>query len=430
MENVMADVFLSYSRRDQAFVRQLVAALETHGRAAWVDWEGIPLTADWWQEIRDGIEKADTFVFVTSPNSLQSPICQLELSHALRNNKRLVPLIIAPPDENSAFGVLAARNLDENTRARLEGRDIMALARDNWQAISRHNWVQFDSDAGFEQSFKALVAAIETDLDYVRQHTRLLVRAREWDNKGRNPAFLLHGVDLHLAESWLAAASGKEPQASPLHAAYIFASRANERRTQRFLLSGVSIAFVVALGLALFGFWQSQVAQANERSAVANQILANDNAGTATVAQGAALFSAATARSNAQLANDNAATAVANATRADSLRLAALGNGLLLSARGRAETAALLAIRSLRTMYSAEADSVLMQAYDELYTKRRFSSTGTGMALTSDESFVLTSQGLWNLSTGENRPVFPKDLSDVNKIAISPDGRYAATVSR
>ncbi len=71
----MADVFLSYSRRDQAFVRRLFAAFETQGWAVWVDWEGIPLTVDWWQEIRTGTEGADTFVFVTSPNSLESPIC-------------------------------------------------------------------------------------------------------------------------------------------------------------------------------------------------------------------------------------------------------------------------------------------------------------------------------------------------------------------
>jgi hypothetical protein len=52
----MADVFISYSRKDQAFVRRLFQALTEDRRGVWVDWEGIPVTADWWQEIRTGIE--------------------------------------------------------------------------------------------------------------------------------------------------------------------------------------------------------------------------------------------------------------------------------------------------------------------------------------------------------------------------------------
>ena len=37
----MADVFISYSRRDQAFVRRLHDALVAAGRETWVDWERL-----------------------------------------------------------------------------------------------------------------------------------------------------------------------------------------------------------------------------------------------------------------------------------------------------------------------------------------------------------------------------------------------------
>ena len=69
----MADVFLSYSRRDQAFVRRLHAALEAAGKDSWVDWEGIPPTAKWMDEVRAAIDQADAFVFVVSPDSAGSP---------------------------------------------------------------------------------------------------------------------------------------------------------------------------------------------------------------------------------------------------------------------------------------------------------------------------------------------------------------------
>jgi hypothetical protein len=54
----MADVFISYSRKDKDFVKALHAALVQQNRETWVDWEDIPLTADWWQEIQSGIETA------------------------------------------------------------------------------------------------------------------------------------------------------------------------------------------------------------------------------------------------------------------------------------------------------------------------------------------------------------------------------------
>ena len=47
----MADVFISYSRKDKEFVRSLHEALARHNRDTWVDWEDIPLTADWLKEI-------------------------------------------------------------------------------------------------------------------------------------------------------------------------------------------------------------------------------------------------------------------------------------------------------------------------------------------------------------------------------------------
>ncbi|MEM6714713.1 MAG: toll/interleukin-1 receptor domain-containing protein, partial [Cyanobacteria bacterium P01_C01_bin.147] len=65
-----ANVFISYSRRNKEFVQELHGALAATGREVWVDWENIPVAVDWWQEIQLGIELADTFVFVLSPDSV------------------------------------------------------------------------------------------------------------------------------------------------------------------------------------------------------------------------------------------------------------------------------------------------------------------------------------------------------------------------
>ena len=78
----MTDVFISYSRVDQVFVRQLHAALEAAGRGAWVDWEGIPPSAEWLVEIYAAIEAAGAFVFVISKHSVASAVCRQEIDHA------------------------------------------------------------------------------------------------------------------------------------------------------------------------------------------------------------------------------------------------------------------------------------------------------------------------------------------------------------
>ena len=90
-----ANVFISYSRRNKEFVQKLHGALEATGREVWVDWENIPFAVDWWQEIQLGIELADTFVFVLSPDSVASKVCRQEIDEAVKHNKRLVPVYLA-----------------------------------------------------------------------------------------------------------------------------------------------------------------------------------------------------------------------------------------------------------------------------------------------------------------------------------------------
>jgi hypothetical protein len=66
------DVFISYSRSDRDFVVSLNDGLQRRERDAWVDWEGIPPTAEWMAEIERAIASADNFVLVMSPASMSS----------------------------------------------------------------------------------------------------------------------------------------------------------------------------------------------------------------------------------------------------------------------------------------------------------------------------------------------------------------------
>ena len=212
----MADVFISYSRKDKDFVLDLQEALEERGRGTWVDWEDIPLTAKWLEEVYSGIESANTFAFVISPDSLVSEFCRRELDHAVKNNKRLAPIWRRDVDDESVPPDLAS-----------------------------HQYVYFRESDDFEKSFESLMKALDTDLEWVREHTRLLTRAKEWDKKrqekkGRDGSSLLRGKDLEAAEVWLGQAVEKKPKPTTLQGQYILASRQAATRSHRRMLGGVA----------------------------------------------------------------------------------------------------------------------------------------------------------------------------------------------
>src|SRR5688572_7120616 len=90
----MTSLFISYSRRDIEFARKLTDSLKGQKLDFWIDWEGIPPTVDWWKQIESGIERANIFVFLISPDSAKSKVCRLEIEHAVKNGKRLIPVVV------------------------------------------------------------------------------------------------------------------------------------------------------------------------------------------------------------------------------------------------------------------------------------------------------------------------------------------------
>jgi len=231
-QSLYHDLFISYSRKDRDFVRQLHRALSQQNLNVWVDWEDIPPTADWLNEIYRAIEAADTFLFVLSPDSVTSDVCGKEVEYAVSHQKRLVPVVRRDVEPKSAHPALAS-----------------------------HNWLFMRETDDFNNTFRMLIEAISTDLDYVRAHTRLLVRAREWESKGRNASFLLHGIDLREAENWQAAGASRKPQPTPLQAEYILASRKAASARQRLLLGALTVGLVIAIVLAVIAFTQAQIAE-------------------------------------------------------------------------------------------------------------------------------------------------------------------------
>ncbi len=227
----MADVFVSYSRKDIDFVRTLVGALVERGKEVWVDWEGIPPTVEFMEEIRAAVESADAFLFVLSPDSATSRVCNEELDGAVALNKRIIPVV---------------------------RRDVPEA--DVPEEVAGLNWIFCRESDDVGQQVGLLLEALDTDYDWVRAHTRLLVRASEWDRKGQESSLLLRGKDLVEAEEQVARPDRK-PEPTELQHSFVLASRRASARSQRLRLVAVTVALVVALILAGLALVQRQTAQ-------------------------------------------------------------------------------------------------------------------------------------------------------------------------
>jgi len=64
-----AKIFISYSRKDMAFADRLEAAPKARGFEPLIDRSEIYAFEDWWKRIEALIGKADTIVFILSPDA-------------------------------------------------------------------------------------------------------------------------------------------------------------------------------------------------------------------------------------------------------------------------------------------------------------------------------------------------------------------------
>jgi TIR domain len=137
-------VFISYSRKDLTFGQRIVAALESRALAPKIDTRDLPKPEDWRRELLGFIRDADAVVFIISPNSLLSPVCSWEVEQVARLNKRLAPIVLE-------------RVSDDRIP----------------EAIAKINYLFFDRPDDFEDQVDEFAQALQTDLIWLKEHTRL-----------------------------------------------------------------------------------------------------------------------------------------------------------------------------------------------------------------------------------------------------------------
>ena len=88
----MTQIFISYSRRDLAFVEQLAVDLQAAGLDVWYDLSGLKVGARWQKEITGAIRVSQYMIVVLSPESVVSKWVEREYLFANNLGIEIVPL--------------------------------------------------------------------------------------------------------------------------------------------------------------------------------------------------------------------------------------------------------------------------------------------------------------------------------------------------
>ena len=235
------DAFISYGRADSlAFGRKLYEQLREQGLNIWFDQNDIPLGVDFQNQIDDGIEKADNFLFIIAPHSINSPYCGKEIELAIRRNKRIIPLLHIEQIDRDLWQQRKPQGTDEEWEA-YKAKGLHSSFNNMHQAIGKINWVYFrEGIDDFEKSLTGLLELLKRHADYVEKHRQLLVKALDWERQQKQNRWLLVGDEKKQAEAWLKIHfNSEQPPCFPtdLHCEYITESikNGNNLMTQVFI---------------------------------------------------------------------------------------------------------------------------------------------------------------------------------------------------
>lgn len=228
------NVFISYSRKDSEAADRLHAALTAQGLNPYLDKHDIAAGEDWKARLGGLIESADTMVFLISPDSIASEICDWEINHAELKGKRILPVMTRE-----------AQNVPER--------------------LQRLNYVFMRTPEEENSYLPRLADALAVDIGWIRAHTRYGEDAGEWDGAGRPSRLLLRGASIGEAEHWRDTRPGTAPQLTEAQSAFIAASRRGATNRQRGWIAGSLVVAAVAVGLSVYAFVQQQAAETSRK---------------------------------------------------------------------------------------------------------------------------------------------------------------------
>jgi WD40 repeat protein len=238
-----AKVFISYSRKDSAFADRLDAALKARGFEPLIDRTDIYAFEEWWKRVEALIGRADTVVFVLSPDAVRAEsVARKEVTFAASLNKRFAPIIYRPVEDKFIP-----------------------------EELAKLNFIFFDEEMRFKQGADQLAVALNTDIGWIRQHTDFGEQARRWVAASEPTGLLLRSPALEQAERWIASRPPGAPMPTEQTQVLIRQSRQAATRRRNIVSGSLAVGLVLALSLAGIAYWQRSIAVEQRDAALVAQ---------------------------------------------------------------------------------------------------------------------------------------------------------------
>jgi predicted oxidoreductase (fatty acid repression mutant protein) len=404
-----AKIFISYSRKDSAFADRLEAALKARGFEPLIDRTEIYAFEDWWQRIEALIGRADTIVFVLSPDAVASDIALKELAQGAALNKRFAPIV--------------ARSVDDTTVP---------------EPLRRLNFVFFDNPDRFEASADQLAEALQTDIGWIRQHTEFGETARRWAANDRPGGLLLRSPVLEQAERWIGSRPGGAPAPTVETQDFLAESRRAATRRRNILSGSLAAGLAVALVLAALAYWQREKAVASEQRALVerNNVLAE--LATAVRLRGDTDFALRlyvhASRLAIQVEPSGTTSSISRAEFAAALlqskwQLSLVHTDEVQSAAFSADSSRVVTASADKTARIWDARNgkqvLVLRGHEDALTSAAFSPDGARVVTASED----TTARIWDAATGTELAVLRGHLKSVRSAAFGPDGKRIVTAS-
>jgi TIR domain-containing protein len=183
-QSVKTRVFLS--RKDGAFVGRLADALTARAYAPNYDLaaldpanidSGISAQDEWWQRLQQMIAASDVIVFIVSPDSASSKVCDEEIAYSRSLGKRIIPILRRPIDFAKAPPRLSALNV-------------------------RIHFID-DREEAFISALNQLCVELDVDVAWYRESRRLTDIALKWNIEGKSPDRLMSPADVRATDHLL-----------------------------------------------------------------------------------------------------------------------------------------------------------------------------------------------------------------------------------
>ncbi|MBN2306249.1 MAG: TIR domain-containing protein [Anaerolineae bacterium] len=94
----MTRIFISYSRQDEDFARQIATDLDRLGADVWIDVDDIPAGVNWSTAIQGGLDTCETLLLILSPDSMGSNNVTDEWQYFRDEKKLIIPVLWRPVD--------------------------------------------------------------------------------------------------------------------------------------------------------------------------------------------------------------------------------------------------------------------------------------------------------------------------------------------